>query len=73
MQLNGAASPLPKEKDFNETEHIIKANDQRDNQFLVNKKETEGLSGAAGACPVLARGAFAIFELQIRWLIPIVP
>ena len=45
----GGSSAPSQEKDVNETKRIIKVNEERDQQFLISKKEVEELSGAAGS------------------------
>lgn len=41
-----SASPPAREKDAEETKRILKVNDEKDNQFLVSKKDTEDELGA---------------------------
>lgn len=47
LSPHGGSSTPTKEKDADETKRIIKTNDERDNQFLISKKESEELPSAA--------------------------
>lgn len=43
----GSPAPATKEKDAEETKRILKFNDEKDNQFLNSKDESEGESSGA--------------------------
>ncbi|KAF7969129.1 hypothetical protein HWV62_28248 [Athelia sp. TMB] len=65
----GGFSARSQEKDVNETKRIIKVNEERDQQFLISKKEVEELPNAAGSSGLAHAPYWPGYRKPSWWLV----